>query len=59
MRPDANVTDAVGRIIAERDEATLEMNKEVDFVRKNGWRKKRDGLQRAFDIMVEEGVIVP
>jgi hypothetical protein len=57
-----NVTNAVGRMTTERDEATLRMNSEADkgdFVMRMKYRGKRDGLQRAIDLLVEEGVIAP
>jgi hypothetical protein len=57
MYPD--VTEAVGRIVAERDEATRLMNAEADFAKRREYKGKRKGLERAIDLLVEEGVIVP
>jgi hypothetical protein len=62
MRPDANVADAVGRIVTERDEAAVRMmayRTKGDIVMEMKQRGKRDGLQRAFDLLVEEGVVLP
>jgi hypothetical protein len=58
----ASVAEVAGRIINERDEASLQMKLERakgDFVMELKARSLRDGLQRAFDLMVEGGVIVP
>ncbi|HSP30948.1 MAG TPA: hypothetical protein VLO13_02915 [Halomonas sp.] len=58
----ATLNEVAGRIINERDDASLQMKLERgkgDIVMEMKQRGRRDGLQRAFDLLVEAEVIVP
>ena len=58
----ATLNEVAWRIVTERDSAAVEMmawQTKGDIVMEFKARGKRDGLQRAFDLLVEAEVIAP